>query len=340
MKIYTPGHGIYPDTLIMYSICNAALKARKPVLLEVKGAGYYYEIEVKDLEELARSIANDISKEEENILKKVGYFTQPQEERKLRNSLVYLSHYKDCLQFLKELSAEGHAGDEGRRGGEATSPVAFTPFAGKYFTGQFNYPAKPYKLCNGCLGLLTYGFFKGTISTSQLRSKDRVIFIIFTIAFEGYMDKDQIREVLGLYEHEDSVRREIAKYLDLVPLRVLIQILISRLGRDIVRSMDEADASWRGIGVKFEKEKGRAAMEIRGLCELIVDPILNALSTIESDDYESFLRLVDELEDPTALAYLYEYLFKRNMDLLAKASRYIYQNRPMGARLAEILAKL
>ncbi|MEM4469002.1 MAG: hypothetical protein QXS32_08070 [Candidatus Nezhaarchaeales archaeon] len=335
MKIYTPGHGTYPDTLIMYGLSRAAFDAG--TLLGVKGAGNYYEIEiVNDLESLASNLAFLIENEKLTIIEEVGWFTQPAERKKLERALEYLSDKRNCLQLLNKLMKIGHANEEGRGKGDESVPLAFIPYAGKYLAGQFKYKAKAYKLCIGCLGLLSYGFFEGTVRIPQH-------LLTVTVAFEGNVDSKCIGEVLGSLKID---RGEVGKFSDLVPLRTLIYIITSKFGWDVVVSMNEANASWKGIATKFDKvrakfDKVRAVMQVRGMCELTLDPVLDALSRVRGDNFQAFLSLLENLrktENSTALIYLFEYLFKRDIDILARASRSIYQSVPMGEKLVKILA--
>jgi len=327
VKIYTPSHGTYPDTLIMYGLSRAAFDAG--TLLGVKGAGNYYEIEVNDLESLASNLAFLIENEKSTIIDEVGWFTQPAERKKLERALEYLSDKRRCLQLLNKLTKIGHTNEEGRGKGDESVPLAFIPYAGKYLAGQFGYKAKAYKLCIGCLGLLSYGFFEGTVRIPQH-------LLIVTVAFEGNVDSKCIGEVLGSLKIN---RGEVRRFSDLVPLRTLIYIITSKFGWDVIVSMDEASASWKGIAIKFNKV--RAVLQVRGMCELTLDPVLDALSCVRGDNFQVFLSLLENLgktENSTALIYLFEYLFKRDIDILARASRSIYQSAPMGERLAKILA--
>lgn len=327
MKIYTPGHGVYSDALIMYGLSRAALDAR--TLLGVRGVGNYYEIEVKDLKSLASNLASLIENERSTIMDEVGWFTQIAERKKLERALKYLSDEGHCLQLLNKLTKTGHANDEGRgRGGESV-PLSFIPSAGKYLTGQFGYKAKAYKLCIGCLGLLSYGFFEGTVRIPKH-------LLTVTIAFEGNVDSKCMDVILGSLKID---REKIRRYSDLVPLRTFIYIMISKFGWDVVVSMNETNASWKGIAIKFDKV--RAVLQVRGMCELTLDPVLDALSHVRGDDFQAFLNLIENLgktENSTALIYLFEYLLKRDMDILARASRSIYQSALIGERLVKILA--
>lgn len=327
MKIYTPGHGIYSDTLMMYGLSRAALDAE--TLVRVRGAGNYYEIEVKDLESLASKLASLIENEKLTVIDEIGRFTQLAERNKLERTLAYLSDEGRSLQFLNKLTKAGHASDEGRGKGDESVPLAFIPSAGKYLTGQFKYRAKAYKMCTGCLGLLSYGFFEGTI-----RIPEHLLTV--TIAFEGNVDSKCMREVLGSLKID---RRWIKRFSDLVPLKTLVYIIASKFGRDAIVSMDETNASWKVIAIKFDKEQ--AALQVRGICELTLDPVLDAFSHVKEDDFQALLNLIENLGrdgNSTALVHLFEYLLKRDIDILARASRAIYKSAPMGERLARILA--
>ncbi|MEM4469135.1 MAG: hypothetical protein QXS32_08735 [Candidatus Nezhaarchaeales archaeon] len=329
MRIYTPAHGAYPDTLIMYGISKAALYAG--TLLCVKGLGSYYEIEVGDLNILASNLAHLINTEGSTIMDEIAKFTQSRERKKLEEALEYLSDTNRCLQFLNSLTIVGHANSEGRGKEGKSVPLAFIPFAGKYRMGEFKCKEELYKLCSGCLGLLSYGFFNGTIRTQQ-----QLFLIATTVAFEGTVDSNCLRMVLGALGCSEVGKRELK-----VPLRTLTYIRMSKLGRDVIASLNEANASWKAITTRFVKEKG--VLQVRGIHELTLDPILDALSRMRGDDFDTFNKLVENLvkaENSAALVYLFDYLSKRDLDLLAMASRSIYQSFPMGERLVKILATI
>ena len=316
-KIITPGHGVYPDSLIMYAILRGALEA--DVLEQVIGFGGSYTIVIQDLMELAREISNVTVSYHDYIMEAVGPFIQVAERKKIERALHELANRGACYSYLTSLLSPGHSVNEGRIGKRLpTAPLALLPHAGKYLTSDFSSVSRAYAVCEHCLAFLTLGFFAGSI-----RPISPPDFLSIVITFEGLVSEERARMLVG--QLEEFRKKALQGRMPSIPLRVAVWHLVNLFMRDTIRAMSGAEASWQAIGFRFQKPRG--VLQIRGTIGLHLDPLLDCLSKLPGDVYDRLQKLAGKLldhESLSALEYLYTFLNSRNLDELSKATREIY----------------
>lgn len=353
LKIYTPGHSPYTDALIMYSIAFAAGEH----LQEVRGLGSSYEIRIEGLteEELAQRLwvrLADVRAEYSSRLERLV------DEKDVNLAADALARKQGLASYLRELSAPGHARDEGRLGDGRNIKLPMMPYAGKYFrvdlTREQKYRAREYVVCPYCFSLSLMGLGLGTVTTAF-----RTTVVLATFGFEGPVDGRAIEGLLGWFAAVSQGQQELLERVkpDEVPDRVLGNLLLTCLRDDLVVSMDASDATWKSFVVRFETAR---AVQVRGYSSVELDSVLAALAElvrIEKREaeagrqpprcraaLESFLAQLLRYGSVSSLEKLFDFLANRDVEMLYDAVREAYASSKgeivVGVELANCLLSL
>ena len=308
VELYTPGHGLYTDTLILYGLtlplCEVLGQREGEIpaeLIRAWSAGGFYRLEVRvaDHDELANLIADHVADVEDRMAEELtkgplGFFM----EGDVGVFLQALTDIRSLADYLRSLSTPGHAerAGEGRegRGRWKTMKLPLMPTAGKYLhrdlTEASRYPQAPYKACGYCCALAALGLLEASFPIlGRGKEWNRVITIL---AFDGLTDTRYF-DLLAEYrirDWEEFYRRLMAVAAAAqLPLRVLMKLVVALFSPGLVRVMAVAQARWRVLGVNLA---GRLkAPQVRGYQELEITALVHGLDTLYERGYMAFSEL-------------------------------------------------
>lgn len=299
MNIYTPGHSVYTDTLILYGICKALQEsfeeefAEKLVAVERLGQQYELKIGV-DVDELAEAIFELTHGEEDTMRDQLTSPRNPLglfKPKDVDKALTTLRDLNGLKEYLRDLSHIGHIAryHEGRGGKGENVKLPLMPTAGKYLhrdaTVSKKYATYYYKACGYCVALGLMGFLEATYPLSGRRGK-----VVVTIPFEGMSGA---RYFLNFFKYHLTYWKQFyeelrkGRIVDQLPGRTTMFLIVSLFSKDLVDSMVETPAGWSAVGVCFAGRPG--APEIRGLSELELTAFIEGLNRL----YKSDLALSD-----------------------------------------------
>jgi len=347
LTLYTPGHGLFMDTLIMYGLISPFLR-KTDIDFEVRGTGGFFEIRIEDLslDEYASLLAGEVQNSREEIKKLLLNelrLVQKQSEKKLVKNLDHLTEFEKASNALKSYLTPGHAESEGRRAGGQHTWLPLYPHLGKYSPGSFRYHPRNYVTCPTCIALASLGFKTASITIRGLKSRNKIQALLLT--FEGELFGDNLRDLL-VYINSNEFRnvqndKRVRRAADLLPLTTFTNLLLTYFTSDIVAQLHKAEASFIVQSLTFEIIRG-GVTQIRGYEELFIDRYLSSLAQLSMLDRElkmidgSFKKLrslSEELirkEETAALEALYSFLNTRNPYDLYKASRQIVKSLEKG----------
>ena len=278
MKIFTPGHSTYTDTLILYGICKAIHAyfedEFKGDFVRASKMGQQYQLEIKaDVKDLVKAFVK-LSHDQEDTMyaqltdrrSPLGLFS----ENDVKEALETLRDEKGLRDYISDLIEPGHPARrrEGRGGHGKTIKLPLMPLAGKYqhkdLTLVTKYPSRFYKACRYCRALALTGFLNATYPVIGRQGR-----VIIVISFEGLTDSEYFSDFFTFHpaywsEFFEELRR--AKLVDQLPVRTIMFIVVSLFSADLIDAMARAEANWRSVGIRFAGRPG--APEIRGFCEL------------------------------------------------------------------------
>ncbi|MBO3842955.1 MAG: hypothetical protein FGF48_11175, partial [Candidatus Brockarchaeota archaeon] len=215
IELYTPGHGLFPDTLIMYGLVSP-LRTHTNIEFEVLGCGTFFHILIKDIDlkwysELLSKEIDDNKEDIRNLLIDNLRLIQEKSEGKLIECFETFKDEKEIFRHLNKYLKTGHAKEEGRYPKEEGCFTAWLPLypqSGKYATRLFRYdPGRAYKMCPFCISLATLGFARSVITIKGLDPRERKINSIL-LTFEGEVRGDIIRKLLT-YIDSEAYNREV-----------------------------------------------------------------------------------------------------------------------------------
>ncbi len=345
VSIYTPGHSLYTDSLIMYAIVYSLRNFFNEKFdfnedfVAVNSIGSGFRIDVKDLEyvDIAEAISNVLIEEKSAI---ISYLSTTTEEApsiglfkdKDLKVLDCLTNSREVLNYLsRELATPGHALKEGREGKGITFKLPTMPYAGKYLHADITkfrkYPAKSYKTCKYCLSLALFGL---KVSSMVLRwSRSRFINIF---SFDGEVNSEYFRaffEYIKSEEYKDVIRT-YGKAVEDIPMRNLAYFLVLEAGSDLLSIMKSMCARWITCSVLFEISRG--VPQIRGYQENDVSSIVeNSVKMFEliTSPIE-IIRLIGNLVrrgEAEALDHFFNFLRSPNLNHLYNFVRESYVSR-------------
>ena len=362
VKIYTPGHGVYTDTLIMYGIVSSLVE-RGVKNCVINGIAGSYEISIKDditINDIAQIISENIDEYRSSILNLLInelHLIQSSSGNKLHK---YLRDAVDPSFLANELatkySSPGHAQNEGRYGKGQHIWLPLYPHIGKYLTREFRYVSKNYGVCSTCISLASLGFLKAVIPLYYLREKKLSSYVLL-LSFDGIVELKNLEDYLAFPRSETFVKKIkndfiVKKSLDVLPLITVTYMIIAGFSHRIIWNLYMSNAIWKAISVLFEISKGVA--QIRGYSEIPIDRFLFSLVRLrEIDDKKGFnidpVNRIFELskklvykEETVAVETLYRFLETRDINDLYKLSRSIIiaLDSGLGKNLTHELAHL
>ena len=315
VELYTPGHGLYTDTLILYGLtlplCEVLGQQEGEIQAELirawsVGGFYRLEVRVADHGELADLIASYATDVEDRMVEgltrgPLGFFT----EGDVGVFTQALADTGGLADYLRRLSTPGHAerAGEGRegRGRWKTVKLPLMPMAGKYLhrdlTEVSRYPQAQYKACGYCCALAALGLLEASFPIpGRGREWNRVITIL---AFDGFTDARYF-DLLAAYHIKDwkefyhkllnvGARRRATGAAAQLPLRVLMKLVVALFSPSLVRAMTVAQARWRVLGTNLA---GRPkAPQVRGYQELEITALVHGLDTLYERGFMAFSEL-------------------------------------------------
>ena len=332
LTLYTPGHGTFMDSLIMYGMASPIPHEE----YEIRGSRDFFKITIKDmsLENYAEKLRSSIfSKREQMPQLLIDKLKLIQKKSKSR-----LQEYLDqCMDLnlltneLKEYLRPGHAEREGRDCKVRQAQHAWLPLyphLGKYLTSEFKYPSREYRVCPSCITLACLGLVEGSIiaQASPLRMN------VILITFEGKIPGRTLSRILT-YVREDEIIRAIGseKYFrraaEILPLNAFLGMVFSFFAGDVLAELCYSDASFLAESLTFEISRGVA--QIRGYKEIPIDRYLSSLvNLIEKGEgaehrLRSILKMLLDKEEVSAIDAIYLFLTTRRPEDLYKMSRLI-----------------
>lgn len=227
--LYTPGHSLYTDTLILYGLIYAlnrkfGEKLDEPGMLRVIGTGSGYLIETQfSLGDIAGALTDVVNYEREDIqreLRRGGAIETYADGRVGLLEENDISYFTDSLlnsdvneDYLRSLTSPYHASAEGRtaKGRQFVKvKLPLMPMAGKYFTSDLTkegkFRVKEYRICNQCAGLATLGLYAGAFVGRWGTTRT-----VITIAFEGEVIARTLAFMLSLVRSEADLLKSIPR---------------------------------------------------------------------------------------------------------------------------------
>jgi len=368
LKIYTPGHGLFMDSLIMYGLACALREQHLKYGVLGFAQTFEVDVDVADISDVASAIAYTMFKYKEDINKRLSNelrLIQRDSSRKLTTYLNSMTDEKEVLRYLSGYLAPGHARNEGRwaSGGQHVW-LPFYPHIGKYFTKEFKCEPRNFGVCQLCIALAALGIYKAAVSVFTLtpRKPPTPTTHVIVLSFEGRVVGDLLNEIvdcIGGSAFDEKVRR-VRDAAQSLPLGVFIQILLACLTPDLLIRLHKAEALWRACSATFEVVKG-GVVQVRGYEDMVVDRYLSSLVHLILLDeerkerkkreeppvnpLERLLKLTEQLlrkEEPAAIEALYRFLNTRAPSDLYTASRQVFKalEEGLGKEFCEVLACL
>jgi len=354
LKIYTPGHGLFLDTLIMYGF--SSILQEGDFRYNVTGTAQMFEINVEDasLMDIAKVTKGLCEKSKESIIELLVNrlrLVQRQSLRRMEYFLEKMINMNVIKQLLRSYSSPGHALGEGR---EATRKqhvwLPLFPHIGKYFTGEYKYRAKNYGICPSCLVLASLGFYKAALHITPPLNRNNIYVVL--LSFEGHVSGEILNRLIAL-KSDIIIKPSLRRATSILPLSVFIRTLLAYLSPDLLKNLYEAKASWTALSVMFNIIKG-GVVQIRGYEEMTLNTFLSSLVRLMEIDekrerkvnpIEKLTSLTEDLirkGDTTAIESLYDFLVTRTSLDLYTASRQITKTleEGFGKQFCEELAWL
>jgi len=353
LKLFTPGHSLYTDTLLSYGIVIPLCEGFReeagfnPSFIRVKSVGHFFELQIDfdDWSSLAEAISDFTSNNESTLITTLtkgplGFFN----DKDVGVFIQALTDEGKLSEYLRSLNVPGHAEryGEGRGGRGKTVKLPLMPMAGKYLhkdlTTAMRYPQAPYKACNYCSALAALGLAEAAFPAVG-RMKREWARVIVLMSFEGEVDARYYAMLYGykvkdwdeFYRKLQSVRaaglRSTGAAAQL-PLRTLMKLIVSAFSPGLVGAMAMAGARWHALGVSFA---GRPkAPQVRGFHDLEITALIDGLNllyeregTLITDIFE-LLRLLIESGEGDALEAFFDFIANRSSDAFYRFARGAY----------------
>ena len=343
LRIYTPGHGLFLDSLIMYGLASALNEGNFEYRVVGSAQAFELSVEGASASDVTNLIAYVMEKCKEDIVKLLAddlRLVQREVSNKLRAFLSEAATSDKVEKLLRTYFVPGHARDEGREArGKQHVWLPFYPHIGKYFTGEFKYKSKEYGVCPFCIALASLGFFKAALPIRY--PPPGVTSNVVILSFEGQVSGDVLSRVMSYLRSPEFVqevlgRRSLHRAARILPLTVFNWVLLAFFSAELLKALYEAAASWTTLSATFDVVKG-GVIQVRGYEEMSIDRYLSSLvRLIEADERRSrkanplnrLQVLTEQLlkegkEDPASLEALYRFLISRTSSDLYTASRQV-----------------
>jgi hypothetical protein len=337
MKLYTPGHGFFMDSLIMYGIISCLPSDIKYCVFSNAGL-FEIEIENRSIHDISDHIASRIDQYKEDIVRSLVEQSKLVQKGSQRRLETFLRKYSDPNIVAQDLEqaymSPGHAQNEGRfhRGQHVWLPLY--PHVGKYFTGEYRYQASNYGVCPLCITLAVVGFNEAAILVPYKPPKNASLVVMFS--FEGKVSGKVLGEMLSFIGDEDfhQAINKLRPIINDIPLNIFIHMLLAKWTKEIIIYLYKSNAAWTAFSTTFEIVKGQVA-QVRGYKEISIDRYLSSLAyLIQVDErYKYDLNPLERLRiitdylvksgEPAAVEALYRFLNTRLTSDLYRAVRQI-----------------
>jgi len=365
LKIYTPGHGPFLDSLIMYGLASVFEEGN--LKYHVTGSAQAFELNVEGVStsDVASSIAHTIHNRKEDVNKLLANQLRLVQKEASNKLLAFLGEMTDPSKVERSLQAylvPGHARDEGREvRGKQHVWLPLYPHIGKYFTGEYRYKPKEYGVCPFCIALATLGFYRAALPV--LYPPPGITSNVLILSFEGRVAGEALNEMMFFVRSHEFVQGVLAnqslrRAARILPLTVFTWMLLAFFSAELLKTLYKTEASWIALSTTFDVVKG-GVVQVRGYEEVSIDRYLSSLVWLIQVDEEREKRkegervrplerlrdLTERLireEDPAALEALYRFLVTRRPSDLYAASRQVVKRlrEGMGKGFCEELACL
>ncbi|MEM1582290.1 MAG: hypothetical protein QXK89_07250 [Candidatus Bathyarchaeia archaeon] len=332
LEIFTPGHGAFMDSLIMYGLVSALRFS--DVECYVSGTSGVFKIEVEEsVRKVAELVADDIKNNCERIVVQLIDHLRVVQKGSQRRLESYLSSHSNSEIVAKSLeksyTTPGHAQNEGRYHKGQHVWLPFYPHIGKYFTGEYEYPPSNYGVCPTCIALAALGFHRAAIPI-QYKNASHVILL----SFDGEVSRKTLAEMLTFIKGDEFNQRieKLRLAAEDLPLNIFTYVLLANLTSSILRSLYESKALWTALSTTFDVVKGQV-VQIRGYEEISIDKYLSSLIYLmrmdEKYDIDSLKKLGDITEklirkkESATIETLYRFINTRSYSDLYMATRQI-----------------
>lgn len=357
ISLYTPGHGTFMDTLIMYGLISP-LRRRSDIEFHVCGNKNFFQIIIQNvgLDEYSKWISNEIDDTKEDVMKWLVNelkVVQSKSKKFLNEFFDRYSEKSEVLSALESYLIIGHSSEEGRIKGKRFHTVwlPLYPQLGKYSTELFRYPSIPYMACPFCISLSALGFVKAVIIVRGLKERrrretNRVQAVLLT--FEGTLPGETVTRLMDYinsdeYNKEVKSNRLIRRGANILPAATFTYLLLSFFSGELCAHLQRSDAIFKTQSIIFETAK---VAQIRGYKEVTVDKLFHALMQLSNGGHLERLRHLSkellEKEEVAALEKLYDFIEKRTISDLYVASRSIVKalEKGFGRHFCEDLIRL
>jgi len=334
--LYTPGHNLITDSLIMHGIVRYLLWADVDVdSVKIRRLGERFVIEIRD----PNLIKENLIKEDK--AKQVLLSIQDQADLLNKSDYVYLTRFFEKIdaanlnrpafkewvrQFAQAITKfysnsvrvyedYDHIESEGRvRAGYPTLYLPLGPVYGKYSQSNYNAREVPYKVCYTCFLFANLGLVYGT-GIIRLEKGNRTKSIMFTLIPTNETEMIDIVLAQRAFEfvHERFVEIDIPT--------IAVPLIALSIGETLYAFKDVDVLVW-------VYEKSGNSLRITQPLHVNVDGLLRALSTIKYHVPE-WPRVVHECflsndDGPAVLAALTEAIINDNVDVeIYKLTRLI-----------------
>jgi len=353
LRLFTPGHSLYTDTLILYGMAIPLCELfedevnSNPSFVRTRNLGHFFELEIDldDCSKVAETVSEFASEYSDTLTTTLtsgplGFFS----DRDIRVFVQALTDEGKLNEYLRSLSTPGHAerSGEGRGGRGKTVKLPLMPIAGKYLhedlTTATKYPPAQYKACNYCSALAALGLAEAAFP-SVGRARREWSRVIVLMSFEGETDARYYAMLTNyragdweeFYRKLQSVRaaglRSTGAAAQL-PLRTLMKLVVSAFSPGLVRAMAMTNARWHALGVCFA---GRPkAPQVRGFHDLEITALIDGLSVLYErggtliKDLFPLLGLMIEGGEGHALEALLDFISGRSLEALYAFARGAY----------------
>jgi len=299
LTIYTPGLNPYTDTLIMWGLISPL--CYKEVDFEVHGVCGSYKIEIKNisLDDYINIVNNYVKNNVNTIIQRLTQdpiLVQPQLRRTL-NSILELLTKPIVKNYINDLQTPGHAirsnaGRGSKSKGRTTLWIGLGPFLGKWFYKYFHASAQTFNVCRFCVGFAAMGLAIGSIGFGRREAR------AFVLTFDGKVNRNALCPFINeINTNRDNLIEILRRVADNIPLAVLSKLFIIRLSPNTIRKLYNVNACWKVYSVNITK----AATQLRGFCEIDVNPLLDGCAIISQKDSFAYDRLIDAIDELTRI---------------------------------------
>lgn len=336
LKIFTPSHGIFMDSLIMYGLVSAFYLSDAEYRVSGTAGIFKLEVEGVSLGEVANLIANNIKDNKEAIVEHLINRLRVVQKGSQKRLESYLNSNSSPEVVAKNLErsymSPGHAQQEGRYHKGQHVWLPFYPHIGKYFTGEYTYPPISYSVCPSCIAFASLGFYKAAIPIPHIIRKNASHVIL--LSFEGEVYGKILAEILRFINSDDFILvvNRLRFATEKIPLNTFTYILLTQLTSNTIRSLYESNATWVALSTTFDVVRGQV-VQIRGYEEASIDRYLSSLVHLMKMDEKYNINPLEKLRSVTeklvrkgetaAVEALYRFMNTRSYPDLYTATRQI-----------------